>query len=1598
MTPFPRPRGPGTPAPPPAPARRRRPRPLPVLLLALALLASGTGAASVPAPVEDPGCFYCPEAQEALDAAQEKAERGAQVDEDRDGLGDRWTRGFGEYAALLLASADLDGDGLGTLQEYRWDTLPLGPVPDPVGGGWLYENARDFDADGWEDGPEVAYWNDPANDAALDDAVWSGALLAPTDPDAARDLDRDGLPDARDPDADGDGLRDGQEVRMGAYPGFADSDCSTSVGACPAPGRSEREATGTTAGTGDGVPDAAELAAWVALLGPEGWKTDCDGDGIPPLRDPDSDNDGLPDGEEMLPAEGAASSDPCVADGDGDGLQDGEERAYGTDPRRPDTDADGMPDGWEASHGLQPLVAADAGLDPDADLLPNLAELQWRTDPKARDTDRDLLSDGDEAARGSDPAAWDSDGDRMPDGWEDLHGLLMRDPSDARDDPDLDRDEATGYAHANLDEYMWKRPAGWDEALLGPWTGGTDPQAPDTDLDGAPDGAEVVAGTDPRAPGSEVKDRDPDQDGLDTATELALHTRPALADTDGDGLCDGGRAPSCLHPRVAGGNHPGERVGLRADPLYRDTDGDGLDDAAEVALFDPTAQGALPDADGDGLDPLQDPDADDDGLTDAEEVTAGTRADLADTDADGLSDAQERVELRWPGHAPDPLRADTDGDGLPDGTEVTGLGTHPNLVDTDGDGLSDGDEARRGTSALSEDTDGDRMPDGWEARFGLDPRRDDAKEDPDADGVLAGLLNVEEFLLGTDPTRADTDGDGLNDQWESLLGLDPLADDRAADGDRDGLPNLGEAALGTSPHLADTDGDGLSDGWEAGTQDATLLAAGLFRADPRAYDTDADGLDDGRERALWDALGAAAWATDFDGDGVPLAALSHNLRDADADGDRLDDGQELLLLGTAPHAADTDGDGDDDFQEIMALGTDPRDPASHHGTAARPAGDAKDTDGDKLSDAAEAGTYGTDPAARDTDGDGLPDGDERIAWGRAWAADPDGDGAPNLLDPDADDDGISDAVEFATAGLDRRRFYVTSPALRDTDGDGLADGEEDGNGPVVEATAGASLATPMDGVVQGAFGLRLRETGASGPKADRGEGHSRPAPDATDTDRDGLPDGEEARRGTAWDSRDTDGDGLLDGEEPYADPDQDGLVNALDADADDDGLPDGDEKRSHTSPYDADTDDDALCDGEEARSDPLDPDSDADGLSDGQETRRAGPCLTPRGVGGWTRGGALPGGRPAFQPWLGDPAPAPAQPVTGLLPVQAPDFDQDGVLDGLEDWDADGVLDPGEMDPFENDQDGDGLADGVEVRVWGASTMTFASFLRHHDGSAEKAREAVAFHPGVDWAKTDPARADTDGDGIGDGDDLDPNGMAPPVLSLVFDSFSMLDPIDPWGSYAPEPYFDVTVQTAAGDVTLRTPILPEVPLEGPGDAWALGEAFGAGLLAGSEKTGSLPALLAGVEGGALRIRLPDDVTKMARFGEGQGVAALDEVRWRLGVGDADGWWCACDKDDSDVIDLDGASASSVKAEVRMKLGNAAAGSAAKPAPRKVVPPAQDGSLDGASTWSEGSNADDDGRLVVHVEDHVVKAFFENASSRALSGFVVQPPSVGQGWG
>jgi outer membrane protein OmpA-like peptidoglycan-associated protein len=180
------------------------------------------------------------------------------------------------------------------------------------------------------------------------DAFWNvlaGFVITPEDPN--KDSDNDGIPDKiekqlgtdpHNPDTDGDGLTDGDEVNVyKTNPLKADSD-------------------------GDGLNDGDEVKVY--KTNPN--VADTDGDGLSdgdevnkyhtdPLKK-DTDGDGLNDNEEIQ----KYHTDPLKADTDNDGLNDGDEvNKYKTDPLKADTDGGTVNDGTEVARGTNPLDPSD---------------------------------------------------------------------------------------------------------------------------------------------------------------------------------------------------------------------------------------------------------------------------------------------------------------------------------------------------------------------------------------------------------------------------------------------------------------------------------------------------------------------------------------------------------------------------------------------------------------------------------------------------------------------------------------------------------------------------------------------------------------------------------------------------------------------------------------------------------------------------------------------------------------------------------------------------------------------------------------------------------------------------------------------------------------------------------------------------------------------------------------------------------------------------------------------------------------------------------------------------------------------------------------
>ena len=180
------------------------------------------------------------------------------------------------------------------------------------------------------------------------------------------------------------------------------------------------------------------------------------------------------------------------------------------------------------------------------------------------------------------------------------------------------------------------------------------------------------------------------------------------------------------------------------------------------------------------------------------------------------------------------------------------------------------------------------------------------------------------------------------------------------------------------------------------------------------------------------------------------AAAPEPVLGLDSDGDGVADADELALYQTDPALADSDGDGALDGEELFGRATDPLlwDEAGtiSSGPAAAAGMPVTETPGPTATTATAATTATTateGSPASDWDGDGYPDAAEPAAGLDPATADTDGDGVADGdetprygTDPllgDTDGDGLGDGVELFGVGTDPLRW--------DTDGDGIGDGQ-----------------------------------------------------------------------------------------------------------------------------------------------------------------------------------------------------------------------------------------------------------------------------------------------------------------------------------------------------------------------------------------------------------------------------------------------------------------------------------------------------------------------------------------------------------------------------
>ncbi|MEL6525261.1 MAG: hypothetical protein AAFQ07_06075 [Chloroflexota bacterium] len=611
------------------------------------------------------------------------------------------------------------------------------------------------------------------------------------------------------------------------------------------------------------------------------------------------------------------------------------------------------------------------------------------------------------------------------------------------------------------------------------------------------------------------------------------------------------------------------------------------------------------------------------------------------------------------------------------------------------------------------------------------PADNDVPPDDLIEGCIVPALEL--FTSVSDP-----DGDGLSNAAEAARGTEPIdINNRSGlDTDGDGLWDLTEVGAGTSNGTTDTDGDGISDAAELCTgtasdgPDCQIFCATntCYGTNPLSPDTDNDGLTDGQE---------------IDGLGYNTGGLVLSPSNGDSDGDGVDDGAEVngvRLFGLVINGIGQGG---------ILVNLDPTN---------------DDFDGDGLLDGEEVngitftnnidGTLRdvvTNPANADTDGDGVCDGD--------------GLGT-----------GLQTDINGTFYDICNGSIVDVNPVQSDTDGDLLNDGQEqlafgtraddvnsddDDEAPNVCVDLQGNPIFLDDG-----FELINRATNPDGDAFFN----------ALDLNSDTHPD--DATDGLGLVANPTDCEEFALGIDPYAfDTDGDGWSDVFELartcmdpavavplaqragfdttcgnedfsiDSDNDGIPDaweidnvGDLSQDADSDLDADNCD-LLCEFSR-RSDPGDPDSDDDGIRDGFEvgTNPNVPDTDGDGLSDGVEGGVEDPANPGTFICVDAANPDPTAQARVCYPSDAllTDSDFDRLSDfeevtGVE-WDTVGgptVI----TKPNDADTDDDGIADGDEVNRGGG-----IQFDLEVNGVTQT---------GVS-RQLNPASIDTDNDGLSD--------------------------------------------------------------------------------------------------------------------------------------------------------------------------------------------------------------------------------------------------------
>lgn len=329
------------------------------------------------------------------------------------------------------------------------------------------------------------------------------------------------------PDSDGDKMNDEYELQYGLNPlvrfgddgprGDLDQDLLTNIEEY----NNNRLNPQSNDTDGDGLPDYWEVTNKLDGSNSKG------NDGF----DGDPDDDKLINGLEYQ-----HGSNPQKPDSDKDGLADGEEvLTYSTDPTKDDTDQDKLGDAWEVKYipAFDARTPNDANADPDGDGLINQDEFKADTSPLDMDSDDDCRSDLDEVNRSLKPNKWE-DGDCDQDG---LNNGDERDKYKTKvDNSDSDGDGLSDYWEVN-NQFDPNISTGNDGPNGDPDLDGvtnllefqksTHPYRTDSDEDSLPDSWEIYHCTDPNdKEGVNGPNGDKDGNGYTNFADMGVGTAP----------------------------------------------------------------------------------------------------------------------------------------------------------------------------------------------------------------------------------------------------------------------------------------------------------------------------------------------------------------------------------------------------------------------------------------------------------------------------------------------------------------------------------------------------------------------------------------------------------------------------------------------------------------------------------------------------------------------------------------------------------------------------------------------------------------------------------------------------------------------------------------------------------------------------------------------------------------------------------------------------------------------------------------------------------------------------------------------------------------